>query len=145
MMNNQENFSIEIKKHLFARSVYDQNKLQIQQKDINCGLYCATKLNNYPSDVYLCILLDKKHRYVCDRLINTDLAITVEKLCSTIRFLAEEEESDCVILAVNPKNIEDFEYVSAKAVIIGDMLRDTGIKLYGYYVTDGIDFENITP
>ena len=144
-MNNQDNFSIKIKKHLFSRSVYDENKAHIHSEDLSCGLYCATKLKNYPKNLYLCVLLDRKLRFNSDSIINTDLSITLEKLCSTVRFLAEEVESKHVILAVTPKDSDDFEYNSAKAVVIGDTLKGYGIELYGYYLTDEFDFENITP
>ena len=144
-MNNQDNFSIKIKKQLISRSVYDENKARLHRSNLSAGLYCATKLLNYPRDLYLCVLLDNKHQFICDSIINSDLSITLEKLCSTISFLATDGDSREVILAVRPKDLTDFEYISAKAVVIDDMLKDYGIDLYGYFITDGIDFENIIP
>lgn len=144
-MNEKEKSSIKIRRALFWRSVSGNCKRSIQSSELSRGLYCVSRLKRSGGDGTLCVLLDDGGSFLTERIINRDFSKALDKLCDEIKSFASSMGSKRLILASAHSLQVSYLLLASRAVVISDILRESGIITEGYYISNGTDFENLLP
>lgn len=149
-MNNKDDYCIKLLENIELKAVREAVRHRVGKSFAAMGIYCSARTASLGAQAMLCVFLGKSRSVADEQFLPAKLFETSPSSIAeaVLKFAAEYAYNE-VIIAIHRNALTEpesrFCYYSAAAIFIKDFLRERGIKLCGFYLTEGAAFENILP